>query len=180
MLDEIRVDADGEIDVRLVRTGSVGTEPYVAVTLKPGTQVWELVRRGHLVAIARDLGLACPIVYVVHGGGDQYTIGDEAGRTYEANEASHPRTLRILRRLAREVEAVESARANHTTVGPFLGMPGFVRPRGNRGASGAIRYEMSFARSTTGPPLSPRNPVPPREPHPSPKLRSPNRLVRTG
>jgi hypothetical protein len=86
VLDELRFDDDGNIDVRIIPPDEVSADPDILVTLSVNSQPWELVKESSLPRIAACLGVAKDgIVGLVDGGDDTYTIITADGKYLEVD-----------------------------------------------------------------------------------------------
>jgi hypothetical protein len=102
-LDEIRVGANGDIDVRVVPPDEVSTEPDFLVTCAEGTSVHGWVLRKCLEPIARELGVRSRVAGVVHGGEDTYTIWAVDDQSFEVNRQTYPHVVELIEKLAEKV-----------------------------------------------------------------------------
>jgi hypothetical protein len=113
VLDELQVDENGDIDLRIIPPDEVSLEPDILVTCAHGSRRYNWVRVHGLRPIARELGLTSGIAGLVHGGEDTYTIRTRDSQFVEVNRQTHPAVVRVIEELAETVGKLALLEANN-------------------------------------------------------------------
>lgn len=112
IVDEIRVTDDGDVEVRIVPPDSLSPAPDIMATYRRGSFPWQFLRHSCMRTIARELGLECEVLGVVHGGEDRYTVVTSERDYLEVDRATRPACLGAIDKVSRLVQALELAPHN--------------------------------------------------------------------
>ena len=118
VLDEIQVTDTGDVEVRIIPSDELSTEPDVLVTYAKGSPPGHLVCERYLRAIAHKHNLRGTIVTVVHSRDERYTVHTSAGECLEVEGAADERSLAALEGIVDLVE--RSAFPRPTSARPRL------------------------------------------------------------
>ena len=117
LLDDLRVDEEsGVVCVGIVDLDDASSDGLSQRCLALSAPLWREVADGPLARLRGHLGLDAAIRYIVHGGGDAYTVATMSGDVRELDGPRDPDAVALIERVA--VALGRHAVSNPHTAGP--------------------------------------------------------------